>query len=87
MNVLFLIVQNTVLIFLSVLEFSILARAVLSLFMAEGLIIDILHAFTEPFLLPVRKLFEKLNLFQNMPLDFSGMVVLILISVAMILLP
>jgi ABC-type Na+ efflux pump permease subunit len=49
--------------------------------MADGLIVVMLEAFTEPFILPVRLLFKKLNLFQNSPIDFSGLVVMILISV------
>lgn len=81
MNILLYIVSNVVVTFLSVLELAILLRAILSMFMADGLIVVMLEAFTEPFILPVRLLFKKLNLFQNSPIDFSGLVVMILISV------
>ena len=86
MNILLYIVANVVIIFLSVLELAMLLRAILSMFMVDGIIIAVLIAFTEPFILPIRLLFKKLNLFQGSPLDFSGLVAMVLISVITIVL-
>lgn len=86
MNILLYIVANVVVTFLSVVQFAMLLRAILSLFMADGIIVAVLNAFTEPFILPIRLLFKKLNLFQGSPLDFSGLVAMILISVITLLL-
>ena len=79
--------KNVVLVFLSVLQFAMLLRAVLSWFVMDGKLIEFLHMVTEPFIIPVRALFRKMNWLQNSPIDFSFMITYILISVITILLP
>ena len=66
------LVKSTVLIFLGVLELAMLVRAVLSWFVMDtNGFVNFIHAVTEPFIIPFRLLFEKLNWFQNMPIDMA----------------
>ena len=81
MNILVYVVASVVVTFLSVLELAMLLRAILSLFMADGIFVVMLEAFTEPFILPIRLLFKKLNLFQNSPIDFSYFAAMVLLSI------
>jgi len=75
------VIKSFVLIFLSVIQFAMLLRAILSWFvMGGGKFTNFLYAVTEPFIAPVRALFEKMNWLQNSPIDFSFMVTYLLIS-------
>ena len=75
------VIKSFVLIFLSVVQFAMLLRAILSWFvMGGGTFMNFLYAITEPFIVPVRTLFEKMNWLQNSPIDFSFMVTYLLIS-------
>ena len=75
------IIKSVVLVFLSALQTAMLIRAILSWFvMGGGKFINFLYAITEPFIAPVRALFEKMNWLQNSPIDFSFMVTYLLIS-------
>lgn len=69
---LYLIVKS-VDIFLTVVIFAMLARSVMSLFMVdEGNIFYVLaFTVTEPFVFPVRSLFERMGWFQGTPIDVS----------------
>lgn len=61
-------------------QLAMLARAILSWFPVENRIVDFLYTVTEPFIYPVRILFERMNWFQNLPIDISFMVSYLLIS-------
>lgn len=75
-------------VLLSAVQLAMLVRAVLSWFvMDENKIVNFLYAVTEPFIVPVRLLFEKLNWFQNSPIDFSFMITYLIISIIIIILP
>ena len=75
------VIKSFVLIFLSVIQFAMLLRAILSWFvMGGGKFTNFLYAVTEPFIAPVRALFEKMNWLQNSPIDFSFVVTYLLIS-------
>ena len=75
------IIKSVVLVFLSALQTAMLIRAILSWFvMGGGKFINFLYAITEPFIAPVRALFEKMNWLQNSPIDFSFLVTYLLIS-------
>ena len=75
------VIKSFVLIFLSVVQLAMLLRAILSWFvMGGGTFTNFLYAITEPFIVPVRTLFEKMNWLQNSPIDFSFMVTYLLIS-------
>ena len=75
------VIKSFVFIFLSVIQLAMLLRAILSWFvMGGGKFTNFLYAVTEPFIAPVRALFEKMNWLQNSPIDFSFMVTYLLIS-------
>ena len=75
------VIQELVLLFLSVIQIAMLVRAILSWFPIDpNKFIDFLYAITEPFIVPIRLLFQKLNWFQNLPIDISFMVSYLLLS-------
>ena len=67
------LIKNIALAILSVLDFAMLGRAILSWIdpMGDGPLASFLYAVTEPIILPVRKLFDKLNWFVGSPLDMA----------------
>ena len=75
MNELYFVVSNTVLMLLSIVDVALLIRAVLSWIMpdGDGLIMDLLYAFTEPVILPFRKLIESRGWFEGSPIDMAYM--------------
>lgn len=88
MSVAVVLVKNIVIVFLTAVQFAMLARAIMSWFpMNPNKFVDFLHSITEPFIYPVRMLFEKMNWFVGLPIDISFFVTYILISVILILLP
>ena len=74
-NELYFIVSNTVLMLLSVVDIALLIRAVLHWTMpdGEGLLMDLLYVFTEPVILPFRKLIESRGWFEGSPIDMAYM--------------
>lgn len=74
-------------VFLSIIQFAMLVRAILSWVMpdASGLIIEFLYLITEPFISLVRKLFDKLGFNNNSPIDLSFFVTVILLEVIRII--
>ena len=81
------IIKQVVIILLTTVQFAMLARAILSWFPIDNRFVDFLHAITEPFIIPVRMLFEKMNWFSGLPIDMSFFVTYILLSVILIFLP
>ena len=79
---LYLIIRFIV-IFLDVVSLAMLGRAVLSWFPSDGptRIGSFLYVVTEPFIIPVRALFEKMGWFRNLPVDISFFVTYILLSI------
>jgi len=67
---------------------AMLVRAVLSIFMMgeESRFAMLLYYFTEPFILPVRKLLERFGLFQGTPLDVSFFITTLLLGMLQVLL-
>lgn len=53
----------------------------------EGVLVRFIYVCTEPFIVPVRALLEKLNLFQNIPIDISFFVTFMLMSIIQLILP
>ena len=47
----------------------------------DNLVMSILYAVTEPFIVPIRALFEKMGWFRNLPIDISFFVTYILLSI------
>lgn len=88
MKLFLVLTVNFVDLFLTLLLFAMLARALMSFFMMgeESKLSLVLYYFTEPFILPVRKLFEKLGLFQGTPMDVSFFFATLLIGMVQALL-
>ncbi len=86
MSDLLYVVSSVVVIFLSVIQFAMMIRAIFSWFPMENKLIDFLHGVTEPFIYPMRRLFEKMNWFQNSPIDFSFTATFLLLSLIVFLL-
>ena len=82
MSMAVLLIKNTVIVLLMAVQFAMLARAILSWFpMNSSRIVDFLYSVTEPFIYPVRMLFEKMNWFTGLPIDMSFFVSYLLLSV------
>ena len=82
MSMAVLLIKNTVIVLLMAVQFAMLARAILSWFpMNSSRIVDFLYSVTEPFIYPVRMLFEKMNWFTDLPIDMSFFVAYLLLSV------
>ena len=88
MDIVIYIIKQTAVALLGVVDFAMLLRAIMSWFdqTGESKISMFLYAITEPLILPVRRLCEKLNWFQGTPLDMPFMITLILILIAQSLL-
>ena len=81
------VLVNFVLIFIEVLTFAMLIRAILS-WLTDGSskLARFVYVLTEPAIMPVRKLLVKMNWLQNSPIDFSFTITyLLLMIVEMIL--
>ena len=67
------LIKNIALAILSVLDFAMLGRAILSWIdpMGDGPLASFLYAVTEPIIMPFRKLFQKLNWFTGSPIDMA----------------
>lgn len=88
MELFLVLAVNLVDLILSAVLFAMLIRAVLSLFMMgeESKFAMLLYMFTEPFILPVRKILERFNLFQGSPLDVSFFMTTVLLAMLQTLL-
>ena len=79
--------RGTVCVLLSAIQLAMMARAILSWFPIEpNGITHFLDVVTEPVIYPIRKLFEKMNWFQNIPLDMSFMATFMLLSILLLFL-
>ena len=84
---LLVLLQNTVVLILTALQLAMLVRAIMSWFPGDSNKFEnFLYAITEPLILPVRKLFERLNWFQELPIDVSFFVTYLLLSLVLVLL-
>ncbi|NLW73932.1 MAG: YggT family protein [Clostridiales bacterium] len=77
------VIITIVKIFIYVLQLAMLLRAVMSWIpdMQENKFSDFLYTVTEPVVIPVRMLFEKMNWFQNVPLDVFFIVAYLLLAI------
>ena len=81
------VIRGTVCVLLSALQLAMTARAILSWFPIEpNKITQFLDIITEPVVYPIRKLFEKMNWFQDIPLDMSFMTAYIVLSIILLFL-
>ena len=81
------VMATVVVLLLSAVQLAMLARAIMSWFpMEPNRFTDFLYGITEPFIYPVRLLFERMNWFQNLPIDISFMVTYLLLSLLILFL-
>lgn len=87
MQLVLALLQNTVCVVLSVLQLAMLIRAIMSWFPTESNKFEnFLYMITEPLIMPIRRLFEKLNWFQGLPVDISFFVTYLLLSLLILFL-
>lgn len=66
------VLVNFVLIFIEIISFAMMIRALLSFFTdGTGKFTQFLYVITEPVIMPIRKLLVKMNWLQDSPIDFS----------------
>lgn len=82
-----MIVKNAVMILLMAIQLAMLLRAILSWFPLDNGFVDFLHNVTEPFIYPIRRLFERFGWFQGIPIDMAFMVSYLLITLVTMILP
>ena len=81
------ILVNFVIIFIEVISFAMMVRAILSWFTdGSGKFSQFLYVLTEPAIMPIRKLLVKMNWLQNSPIDFSFTLTFVALMVIQILL-
>ena len=81
------VVRGTVCLLLSAIQFAMMVRAILSWFPIEpNKLTHFLDVVTEPVIYPIRKLFEKMNWFQNIPIDMSFMATFMILSILLLFL-
>ena len=82
------VVTTIVRVFLSLLQLAMLIRVIMSWFaMDSNRFMEFLYGVTEPFVYPFRALFNRLNWFQNMPIDMSFTIAYLAIFILIIFLP
>lgn len=88
MELFLVLTVNLVDLILSAVLFAMLIRAVLSLLMMgeESKFAMLLYMFTEPFILPVRRILERFGWFQGSPLDVSFFLTTVLLAMLQTLL-
>ncbi len=82
------LIRTTAVVLISAIELAMFARAILSWFdqTGESRISMILYAVTEPVILPVRKLCERMHWFEGVPLDIPFMLTWLILMVLQMLL-
>ncbi len=66
------VLVNFIIIFIEVISFAMMIRAILSWFPNfGGKFVQFLYVITEPAIMPIRKLLIKMNWLQDSPIDFS----------------
>lgn len=75
------VIKQVILILLDIFDVAFLVRAILSWIdpMDEFTVSKILYAITEPLIIPIRRLCDRLHLFQGMPLDMPFLLTLLLL--------
>ena len=83
MDIALYLLQETAVVFLDVLQIAFLVRMVFSLFdpTGESKLGSLLFVITEPFVMPLRLLFEKLHWFEDSPLDFAFFFTALLVGI------
>jgi len=76
-------------VFLSVLNFFMLVRAVMSWLPIDedSAFANFVYAMTEPIIIPIRMLLEKSETVRSMPIDLSFFIAFVLLSIVQTMLP
>ncbi|MBQ8309408.1 MAG: YggT family protein [Clostridia bacterium] len=82
------LIRSTAIALISLIELAMFARAILSWFdqTGESKISMFLYAVTEPVILPVRKLCERMHWFEGVPIDIPFMLTWLILMVVQLLL-
>ena len=81
------IFETTVLVFLNLLGYAILARVICSLFASEeSKFYQFCYVLTEPFVAPVRNLLGRIPAMADSPIDFSYMATYLLLTICRVIL-
>lgn len=82
------LVRATALALLSVIELAMFVRAIMSWFdqTGESKLSMFLYAVTEPVILPVRRLCEKMHWFEGVPIDIPFMLTWLILMVLQLIL-
>ena len=88
MDIAVYLIRNTALALIGALEIAMFARAILSWFdqTGESKISAFLYTVTEPVIIPVRRLFERMHWFEGLPIDVAFTATWLLLMVIQILL-
>lgn len=88
MEYIFYIFAKVISIGISVLSVLMFLRVILQFFASEdSKFVIFCYAVTEPFIIPIRAIMERLNIGQNSPIDIPFFVAYIIITVLQMLLP
>lgn len=78
---------NFIVIFIDIITLAMAIRAIISWFFdLDGKFIRFLYVLTEPAIMPIRKLFYKMNWFQDSPLDIAHMTTYLVLAIIRLLL-
>ena len=82
MDLFLFVIKYTVSALIDVLLFAMLIRAITSWFdpMREGKLSLFLMVLTEPVIFPIRMLCDKMNWFENLPIDMPFLLTMIIIT-------
>ena len=83
MEIFIYVLFYTISIFVDVILFAMMIRAILSWFPTEqeGPFIRLLYMITEPVIMPIRKIFARMGWFQGLPIDLSFMAAWLILTV------
>ena len=83
------VISTLVSLFLSVLQFLMMIRAVLSWLPIDedSPISNFVYSMTEPVIIPIRMLLERSDKMRSMPIDISFIIAFVLLSVVQMMLP
>lgn len=88
MEIALIILARSLSIWLSAVSWAMMARMILSLFVAEdNILFRISFAISEPAVIPVRAVMAKLGIGQNSPFDLSFTVTYLIILIVRLFLP
>ncbi|MBO7250776.1 MAG: YggT family protein [Clostridia bacterium] len=80
----YVLVRFTI-IFIELISLAMFVRAIMSWFFdIDGKFVRFLYVFTEPAIMPMRRLFDKMNWFHDVPIDMAysaTFIVLVLIQI------